>query len=293
MGICYSVYVFEYGSIGKVGGMRMKNLINKYGYKLLVVLTVALVFMGFHDYFGQFAEKEKSAALFPAFLTAASLVLLYAVPFALFMRYLVKRLKVSDKVVLLSAILGFTLPLYLGGLGNTLISFILITCKLPGEILDNWGAALTAPFTEEIAKGAVVLLVFLLFKGISLKEAFVSGMISGFGFQILEDIAYVFQSTFGETNSGFSIAFERVSNALGSHTAFGIVFGVGLIALMNKGAKISRMKAICLLLAPVVLHFVWNSPLEGDWVTPLFGSINLYLAYMTFTMVERMEESGK
>ncbi len=269
----------------------MKKFINNYGYKLLVIVTVALVFLSFHDYFSQFSEGDRSAKLFPPFLTASSMVLLYAVPIAFFIRYLVNRLRISGKVVLLSFILGFTLPLYLGSMGNSLISFLLFWLKVPKGILDSWGAALTAPFTEEIAKGAVVLLVYLLCRGISLKEAFVSGMISGFGFQVLEDWAYIFQSTFGETNSGFSIAFERVSNALGSHMAFSIVFGVGLIALIKKGSAISRLKAFCFIIAPVMLHFIWNSPLEGDWVVPLFGSINLYLAYYAFTVVSSLDDN--
>lgn len=269
----------------------MRKFFDNYGYKLLVIITVALVFIGFRDFFSQFAEKDKSVALFPAFLTASSLVLLYAVPIAFFVRYLVNRLNVSRKVVLLSFILGFTIPLYLGGEGNALISQVLFSTSVPRAVIDSWGAALTAPFTEEIAKGLVVLLVYLLCRGISLKEAFVSGMISGFGFQVLEDWAYISQATFGETNSGFSIAFERVSNALGSHMAFGIVFGVGLIAIIKNVPAIPRLKALCLILAPVILHFIWNSPLEGDWVNPLFGSINLNLAYYVFTIVNRLDDN--
>lgn len=269
----------------------MKKFIDNYGYKSLVITTVALVFVSFRDFFIQFAEEDKAAALFPSFLTASSIVLLYAIPVIILIRYLINYLNISKRVVLLSFILGFTLPLYLGSQGNALISYILFSINAPQEFLDAWGAALTAPFTEEIAKGAVVLLVYLLCKGVSLKDAFVSGMISGFGFQVLEDWAYIFQSTFGETNSGFSIAFERVSNALGSHMAFGIVFGVGLIALIKKTAAISRLKAIFFIAAPVLLHFIWNSPLEGDWVFLLLGSINLNLAYYAFTNVNRFDEN--
>ncbi len=267
----------------------MNSFREKYGYRLLVILTAALIFLGFQDYFIQFAEKEKSVDLFPSFLNAAATVLIYAIPLALFIWYLARRWAVRGQVVLLSSILAFTLPLYLGSQGNSLISLLLFALKVPMEVLDAWGAALTAPFAEEIAKGAVVLLVFGLCRGISLREAFISGMISGFGFQVLEDWAYIFQATFGEENLGFSIAFERLSNALGSHTAFGIVFGMGLIALLNRPGGISKGKAIFLLLAPVALHFAWNSPLDGDWVVPLFGSININLAYYAFTLVEALE----
>ncbi|MDY3005960.1 PrsW family intramembrane metalloprotease [Anaerococcus porci] len=271
----------------------MKKFISKYGRNLLVAITLALVFVSFRDFFIQFSEKDKDVALFPSFLIASSIVLLYAIPIAFLIYYLVKKLNVSCKVVMLSFILGFTLPLYLGSLGNSLISMFLFFIKAPQTLLDEWGAALTAPFAEEIAKGIVVLLVYLLCKGISLKEAFISGMISGFGFQVFEDWAYIFQSTFGETNSGFTIAFERVSNALGSHMAFAIVFGVGLIALIKKSSVISRPKALCFIIAPVILHFIWNSPLEGDWVFLLIGSINLNLAYYVFTNVNNLDNNDK
>ena len=109
----------------------------------------------------------------------------------------------------------------------------------------------------------------------------------------MEDWAYIFQSTFGETNTGFAIAFERVANALGGHMAFSILFGVGLIALIKKAPALSGLKAVCLLLAPVLIHFIWNSPLEGDWVFPLLGSINLNLAYYAFTLVKNLDEEDR
>ena len=271
----------------------MKNMNTSFGRRLLIVATLALVFMSFRDYVIQFSEGDQPAALYPSFLMASAMVLLYAVPIAFFIQYLAKRLAVSGKVLLLSYILAFTLPLYLGGQGNSLISYALFSLKVPDEILNAWGAALTAPFAEEVAKGAVVLLVYWLCRGISLKEAFIVGMISGFGFQVLEDWAYIFQSTFGETNTGFAIAFERVANALGGHMAFSILFGVGLIALIKKAPALSGLKAVCLLLAPVLIHFIWNSPLEGDWVFPVLGSINLNLAYYAFTSVKNLDEEDR
>ncbi|MFS5832886.1 hypothetical protein SS771_00610 [Streptococcus agalactiae] len=74
---------------------------------------------------------------------------------------------------------------------------------------------------------------------------------------------------------------------------FAIVFGVGLIALLKKETSIPKSKALFFIIAPIVLHFAWNSPLEGDWVTPLFGSINLCLAYYVFTLVDSLDEGDK
>ena len=119
----------------------MKNMNTSFGRRLLIVATLALIFMGFRDYVIQFSEGDMPAALYPSFLMASAMVLLYAVPIAFFIQYLAKRLAVSGKVLLLSYILAFTLPLYLGGQGNSLISYALFSLKVPDEILNAWGAA--------------------------------------------------------------------------------------------------------------------------------------------------------
>lgn len=268
----------------------MKSLIKNYAYKLLLILSISLIFMGFRDYFVQFSEGNRAVELFPSFFLAASMVLIYAIPFTFLIFYLAKKLSVSKNVLILSYIFAFTIPLYLGSEINSSISFVLFSLKVPQSILDNWGAALTAPFAEELAKVFVVVLVYFICKDISLKEAFISGMISGFGFQVLEDIAYIFQSSFSENNEGFKIAFERISNALGTHIAFSILCAVGIISLMKKSKYISKLKAILFILIPVAIHFIWNSPLEGAWVFPLFGSINLNLVYYAFISIKDLEE---
>ncbi|MDD7761137.1 MAG: hypothetical protein PT956_00570 [Firmicutes bacterium] len=58
-------------------------------------------------------------------------------------------------------------------------------------------------------------------------------------------------------------------------------------------AEKDKSQALFFIIAPIVLHFAWNSPLEGDWVTPLFGSINLSLTYYVFTFVDSLDEGIK
>ena len=65
----------------------MKNINTSFGRRLLIVATLALIFMGFRDYVIQFSEGDRPAALYPSFLTASALVLLYAVPIAFYPKF--------------------------------------------------------------------------------------------------------------------------------------------------------------------------------------------------------------
>ena len=84
----------------------MKNMNTSFGRRLLIVATLALVFMGFRDYVIQFSEGDMPAALYPSFLTASATVLLYAVPIAFFIQYLAKKLAKKRSTRLLFLLLN-------------------------------------------------------------------------------------------------------------------------------------------------------------------------------------------
>lgn len=72
---------------------------------------------------------------------------------------------------------------------------------------------------------------------------------------------------------------------------FTILFGVGLIALIKRESAISKCKTIFWIISAITLHFFWNSPLKGEWIIPLLGSIGLNLAYNVFTNVDKLGEN--
>ena len=271
----------------------MGNLLENYKYRLLVILTLSLIFTGFYYYFDIFSKDNKNIGHFPEFLLSITIIFFYVIPVVFLLRYLIKRLDVSRQAVMLSLILGFSACSLLGSEGNSLLSLILLSLNLPSHIIADWGSAITAPFAEEFAKGFVVVLVYFLCRKISLRTAFVCSLISGLGFQVSEDLAFIHGAAFGEGTSGFEQAFERVSYALGTHMVFAILFGVGVIALINKESGISGHKAVFWIVSSITLHFIWNSPLKGEWVIPLLGSIGLNLAYNVFTTVDRLDNNDK
>lgn len=269
------------------------NLFQKYKYRLLSIFTICLVFVGFNYYLEMFFENSPDVEIYPKFLTALPILAIYIVPVIFLLRFLIKRFNVPMNVVGLSLILGFSICSYLGGEGNSLLSLLWLSVDPTKKLITDWGPALTAPFAEEFAKGFVVLLVYLLCKKFSLKTAFVCSFISGLCFQISEDIAFIFNTTVGGETSGFAQAFERVSYALGSHTVFTILVGVGLVVLLNKDTAVSKLKAVIWMICAVVLHFFWNSPFEGKWIIPLLGAIGLNLAYYVFTVVDSLDENDR
>ena len=271
----------------------MKKILENYKYKLLIIFTLSLVYTGANYYFEPFSKNNKNVALFPTFLLSITIVCFYVIPVIFLLRYLIRRLSVSRQAVAFSLILGFSICIFLGSEGNSLLSLILLSLKVPERVLVDWGASMTAPIAEELAKGFVVLLVYLLCKKMSLRTVFVCSLISGFCFQVLEDIFFIHAATFGNEISGYEQAFERVSYALGSHMVFTILFGVGLIVLIKKDTGITRGKAVFWMLSAVVLHFLWNAPFEEKWIIPVLGSIGLNLAYNVFTNIDRLDENDQ
>ncbi|WP_257000697.1 PrsW family glutamic-type intramembrane protease [Streptococcus suis] len=170
----------------------MKQFCAKHKMKLLIFLAVWSFFSGCKVLLTFFGKPDGMDGKYPLFFLTISLVALYVFPMILIIRYIAKRFHISKKVIHLSWILGITASFYFSGLGQTLLgAFWLFIVKPPQTFIQNWGAAVTAPFHEEFGKGLVVLLVLLLLKKLTLKNAVVSGMIVGLSFQIIEDGLYV------------------------------------------------------------------------------------------------------
>ncbi|CRK50918.1 conserved membrane hypothetical protein [Rhodococcus sp. RD6.2] len=148
-----------------------------------------------------------------------------------------------------------------------------------------WGAGLTAPFTEEIAKAtALVLLIGLGSRLVrSPYDGFVIGAFAGLGFQVAEDMLYAAQSavhTFGTDQIGQAvkiIAFRGVFGIV-SHTLFSAIFCAGLVWFLGRPrAQRNRVLGTALMAASMFLHFVWDS--AGALAGMLLGNSGLGFAF--------------
>lgn len=154
--------------------------------------------------------------------------------------------------------------------------------------VSDWAAGLTAPFTEEIAKGIGLVLLITLARRIvtSTFDAFILGAFLGLGFQVVEDLLYVAQTSGGDFGSnpfllGFITLFFRIVTGVAGHIAYSAIFATGLFLLV--GSPVQRRRVglgISLMLTAMALHGVWDS------IAGLIGADQaLQLLFTTVLMV--------
>ena len=131
----------------------------------------------------------------------------------------------------------------------------------------SWGAGLSAPFTEETAKGSGLLLLIALAprQVRTAFDGFILGAFIGLGFQIIEDIAYAMTSAssqFGANQIGASIGtiFLRMASGVAAHIVYSAIFCAGLVYLLGRPAEPRRVgRGLLLVATPMLLHGIWDS----------------------------------
>jgi hypothetical protein len=125
-----------------------------------------------------------------------------------------------------------------------------------------------APVTEEIAKGAGVILIYLIAREEfdDILDGFVYGAIVGLGFTVIEDVLYFIQN-FGGTPGGVlqGFFFRVIAGGLYTHVLFTALFGMGVAYFVTRRSEATPGKRLLvaggLILAAMLAHFIWNSPL--------------------------------
>ena len=218
------------------------------------------------------------------------LVALYALP--VFLLVVALDLYEREPPSLLGAALvwGAVAATTLAGFGND--GWGRVVARLGGaEFAARWGAALTAPFVEEIVKGLGLVLIASFARGEvdDVMDGFVYGALVGLGFAVVEDV-FSFVGAFGGSLDGVMEGFflRIVASGLYGHVLYtGLVgMAVGLVVSRRATERAERVgwAATGLCTAAVAGHFLWNSPLldvfppepiEGsDWlVVPLATAI--------------------
>jgi len=152
----------------------------------------------------------------------------------------------------------------------------------------DWRAALSAPISEEIAKGlAVVVLIGIAPRIIrTANDGFIVGAFAGLGFQLFEDVIYVLQSSqagFGQSGPGMNTAFTRTLLGFSGHWMWTAIFSAGVVYLIGRPMQPPRrgLGILMMLLTPLG-HFLWNGS------APLLGGPSqavLTLAMLVLTIV--------
>lgn len=172
---------------------------------------------------------------------------------------------------------------------------------------SDWAAGLTAPFTEETAKA----LGFLVLLGLAPKlirsayDAFVVGAFIGLGFQLAENVLYVYQGAqrdFG--TSGASAALQvigiRSLSGIASHALFSAIFCAGLFWVLGWGAEPRRLgRGLGFMALSMLCHGLWDNAgaigvtLLGDAGTVVLLPLVLVVEVVIVLWVARLASSAE
>jgi RsiW-degrading membrane proteinase PrsW (M82 family) len=259
---------------------RLASLVSWFDPSNLVAwLFLALLGLGMVLTITQLVRPELVVST-PAVLFSIVFWSLFAIPWLVF----ISHRELFSRLTRRTAVVGF---LWGGFIATFVISmpaeiaFQDTLAKLFGpDLVATWGAGLTAGWIEEIACGIGIVAVLMVMRQRlrSPFEMMVLGMFVGFGFQVVEDFEYMLHGlnmTFGQNvfESVFQSFVGRVVMASWwSHQLFTGLFGAGLGYLMSRDTKRKPAVAIGLMLAAIVGHSFWDSPLLSHVGGPLVSA---------------------
>ena len=195
--------------------------------------------------FGTFALLQlygSGGAIFhPALFAGVLLFAIYLLPWLLYLRRQNRFTAQPAKLLLAAFVWGATGATFWVAI-NANVALLEIWAKLFGPSwAAGWGAGLTAPINEEIAKG----LGFLLLVGMAPRlvrgayDGFIVGAFVGLGFQISEDVLYAYQggqSTFGVAQVQVAAAtfVQRGVTGIVTHALFSAIFCAGIMWVLGR-----------------------------------------------------------
>ncbi len=203
--------------------------------------------------------------------TALVLFSLFAVPFWLLRRRFADRLTLPAGALVLGLIWGATVAVMSSIFGSRALHGLMATAWGPGWA-ERWSPVLAAPLVEEVVKAAGVVLVVAIAWGRvhGVLDGIVLGAFCGVGFQIVEGYAFAMSSTVvnraGDVVEPVVAVFlvRGVLAGLWSHPVFTAIVGAGVAYAATRRTSRSVWVAAGSLVAVIVLHAVWNSPLLRD-----------------------------
>ncbi|KJK50684.1 membrane protein [Lentzea aerocolonigenes] len=143
-----------------------------------------------------------------------------------------------------------------------------IWTKIGGtQFAADWAAGLTAPINEEFGKAlGLVLLIGLAPRLVrSAYDGFIIGAFIGLGFQVFEDVLYVYNGaaqSFGVDQIGSSLQIFLIRGAFGivSHALFSAIFCAGLMWVLGRVPGDRKvLRGLLTMLAAMVFHSAWDS----------------------------------
>ena len=203
---------------------------------------------------GTIHHAPQLAEHYQTMLLCFSLLLIYLVPFFLFVRYTRMRAGVPRWLVVLAFASGLFIPSWIAGELNDAADDLL-RLLASKSFVSTWGDAIEAPLVEETLKLLTVVAVLGLAGRRDGRDWLVGGMCVGMGFQFSEDLGYI-EDQIVAGHHGFETAVpvtldDRISGALVSHWTYTALVAVAIWLLF---CQRRRVRGFLLLFVPLLSH---------------------------------------
>lgn len=243
----------------------------------LLLVWLILIAYGYNfELLAFYTIQGPSKNLFIVLLSIAVLAL-YAVPAVWGLFRISRSWSLDWRLILMALLTGLFITGFLASYGNEWLGLVWKEV-LPKKIYESWEAALTAPLVEEVLKTSFAFFVLYFFKNVTKKSAFLVGLATGLGFQIIEDIAYVITEGSLDIDTALPTAISRLTGLLASHYLYSALLTLGLYLLISKTTDLPKWKVYLWTFAPLLMHFIWNSSLNtSEFLSACLVGISLWI----------------
>ncbi|CAN5876017.1 PrsW family intramembrane metalloprotease [soil metagenome] len=172
---------------------------------------------------------------------------------------------------------GSLVAVFIALLFNTASSLMVAVMTESVEAGQTFGAVVSAPIVEEIAKALILFILFLKkdeFDGVV--DGIVYAAMAGLGFAMTENVQYYGRAVIESGGGGLTAVFIlRGSLSPFAHPLFTSMTGIGLgLARQSHNAFVKLGMPVLGLLTAITMHSIWN----GSVV--VFGGLGFLFAYL-------------
>jgi len=197
------------------------------------------------------------------FLVANVLAFLTAIPYALLLLWIDRNEQEPLYLIGTALLWGAVVATAVSGLFNVVFREVLQGELINPGMASALSATISAPFIEELTKGAAVMFIFLLFKDEfdNILDGILYGALVGLGFATIENVQYYTDIGAAQGLEGMlKLTWIRgVLNGLAGHATYTAITGCGFAMVRVARVGSARWMYIPLYwITAMLLHFLWN-----------------------------------
>ncbi|WP_086347978.1 PrsW family glutamic-type intramembrane protease [Candidatus Enterococcus clewellii] len=249
-----------------------------------ILLSIAI---GVEYELSSLSGLELSTGKYLEFLSSLALLAVYIIPICSLLVIVAGRWKVPKYIISLSIVSGAYATGWLAGYGNDYLLEGIKRIFGNSKALEDWSAALTAPFVEETIKLCCALIILYLLNQRNIQSAFVVGVSVGLGFQIIEDISYIIEAALDSFQKIVPTTIDRISGSISSHWSLTCIFTVAIFCVLSKNQTIHKRTKGLWLVSPISMHFIWNSPINDlPVVSAVLSAVTIMIIIQMIQFIE-------